>query len=325
MKTMSNISSNTGNEKSGAVNGGEKNQTLPVCHMRGQGCRVDRSKEEILWANRFFYKELPTIHLDTAGTTYADKNYLIRRNGEAHDSHNRLFVLEYVMSGKGYIEANGIRSTVTAGDLYIVDGRFTHQYYADSKDPFEKKWINVRGSFLNSVIPLLLQENPYLVMSLGGSAEMIMDQIHNRIRRTTPTDSNEMLGYIMKKIVDLFILIDTERKKAQDTFSRQEKIVRYIEQNICLDIHVSDLCESFYISASTLYRLFMTCFGMSPKDFIMAKKVEMAQRMISDNESSFSAIASALHFYDSRHFARTFKKYTGVSPAEYKNRILPNG
>ena len=40
--------------------------------------------------------------------------------------------------------------------------------------------------------------------------------------------------------------------------------------------------------------------------------------MLLDDDVPMSAIASALSFYDSHHFLKTFKKYEGVFPAEYR-------
>ena len=85
---------------------------------------------------------------------------------------------------------------------------------------------------------------------------------------------------------------------------------------------MGDLCEHFYISPSTIYRHFVTSFGVSPKEFIMQKKIEAAKRMIATNESTLQSIATVLHFCDSHHFFRCFKKYTGMSPSEYRGRLL---
>ncbi|MBR2354714.1 MAG: helix-turn-helix transcriptional regulator, partial [Clostridia bacterium] len=67
---------------------------------------------------------------------------------------------------------------------------------------------------------------------------------------------------------------------------------------------------------------FVTSFGVSPKEFIMQKKIEAAKRMIATNESTLQSIATVLHFCDSHHFFRCFKKYTGMSPSEYRGRLL---
>ena len=158
--------------------------------LRGNTIRVDRSREEILWANTFWeIRRRPTLWVDMAGITFRDKNYFIARGGEPDTVSYDLYVLEYVTAGKGYIESLGERTEVKAGDFYLVNCKLPHCYYSDEKDPFEKKWMNVRGSFLEALCPLILQGKPYAVLPLGEHAGQIMDDIHKRIRRTTDRKS----------------------------------------------------------------------------------------------------------------------------------------
>ena len=293
--------------------------------LRTERSRVDRSREEIIWANTFWEtRRRPTLWVDMAGITYSDKNYYIERLGSPDTVSYDLFVLEYVTSGKGYLEALGERAEVSAGDFYLINCKMPHCYYSDGKDPFEKKWINVRGSFLDALCPLILQGKPYVVLPLGERAGQVMDEIHKRIRRTTPADSDQILSFTMKRILDLFLMADRYRTEEMESLPQVEQIVRYIEQNICLDLHVRDLCEHFYISASTLYRHFMAQFGTSPKEFIMQKKIEASKRMIASGESTLQTIATVLHFCDAHHFFRCFKACTGMSPSEYRASLLTN-
>ncbi len=283
--------------------------------------RVDRAKEQIFWANSFWdARRKPLFWVDMAGRTFRDKNYFISRSGPRFAGGD-LFVLEYVTSGSGYLEALGEKTRVGAGDLYVINCRIPHCYYADPHDPFEKKWINVRGGFLGAVEPLLLGGKPYAVFPIGEEAGRVMDDIHKRIRRATPADSEQMISDVMKQIVDLLGLCDRCRREEMEKLSPEEQIARYVEENICLDLRVSDLCEHFFTSPSTLYRRITSAFGITPKDLILQKKIEAAKHMIAANESDLSAIASVLHFSDHHHLFRCFRRYTGMSPSEYRASV----
>ena len=288
-------------------------------YTTGKGfSRINANKEEFIWANKYRASTLPLFHLELAGVTYADPSYRLVRDSDPHHHSENMFVLEYVTAGKGYIESRGVRSELCAGDLYLVDCRFPHRYFADEEEPFEKKWLNIRGSLLNAMAPLILQETCYAVLPLGEGAGSVMDEIHRRIRCATPADSEAMLTEVMKLILELFMMMDRYRRDAQQNSSQIERIVSYIEQNICLDIHVSDLVDYFYISTSTLYRLFINEYGMSPKEFILHKKIEVSKQMIAEGDSNFQTIATVLNFYDAHHFCRVFKRRTGMNPTEYR-------
>ena len=255
--------------------------------------------------------------VECAGITYPNPAYLVRRT-RAADCFDSLFVVEYVVSGKGYIESEGKRACVGAGDLYLINRRTVHRYYADAEEPFLKKWINVDGSFMNHMTRAFSLDEPFLVMPLGKSAEQILDSIHARIRATTKSDSDDMIAYVMQQLLSLFLMMDEYRRAEDEKRSIEERILQYVERNIGLDISVATLCREFYVSSSTLYRIFRQSFGDAPKDFILRKKIEAAKRMLCEEDMSVSAVASALRFYDSHHFLKTFKKYEGSFPAEYK-------
>ena len=250
-----------------------------------------------------------------------DKNYAIRRNRSSKRSFEHLYVIEYVTAGLGYIESEGKKTEVREGDLYIIRRRTVHSYYADSKQPYTKKWINVSGGFINALADVFLAKKPFTVLPLGESAERIIDGIHSLL-----SDPNAEVGKteseVMRKLLELFLLIDAHRKQSQGQLSLFDRICEYIDQNIFSDISLSSVCEKFFISSSTLYRLFKTNAGVSPKEYVQGKKIEVAKRMIAANDSSLNSIAAALNFYDSHHFFHAFRAATGMSPSEYKKAIL---
>ena len=110
--------------------------------------------ETIIWWNQFPNRNMNIFHIERAGITKPDSQYRIVRK-RCHSTYDSLFVIEYVTAGKGYIESEGKRAAVQAGDLYIINRRTNHCYYADEEDPFEKKWINISGKFLNSILLML--------------------------------------------------------------------------------------------------------------------------------------------------------------------------
>lgn len=278
---------------------------------------INSNRETIYWQNWVSNHNKEILHLERAGITDPDPNYTIFRTQEKAD----FYVIEYVTAGKGHIESMGKIEEVSEGDVYIIHQRTQHLYFSDKDDPFRKKWLNVSGTFISSMLSAFKIEGPFFVMKLGEKAERILDDIHRRSAQTSSADIDEMVTYTMKRLLDLFIMIDDQRRSEADAMPLEDRIVRYIENNICLDISVAKLTETFFISSSTLYRMFQRLYGMSPKDFILKKKIEFAVRMISLGDANMQMVASTLNFYDSHHFFRTFKKYVGVTPGEYKKQL----
>ncbi len=277
---------------------------------------INKNKETIFWQNWGSNRNKDILNIERAGITDPDPNYTVYRTVEKAD----FYVIEYVTDGKGHIESRGKKAEVSAGDVYIIHQKTKHLYYADKETPFRKKWVNVGGTYISAMISAFKIDAPFFVMRLGETAEPIFDDIHRKAINTTSSNIDETVTFTMKRILDLFIMIDNKRRTETSKMELDKRIVRYIEDNICLDISVATLSETFFISPSTLYRMFQRLYGMSPKDFILKKKIEFAKRMISQSDTNMQMVASTLNFYDSHHFLRTFKKYTGMTPGEYKNQ-----
>lgn len=62
------------------------------------------------------------LYLEGAGVTHPDPGYYIQRT-QRDRCFRYLYVMEYVISGKGYIECDGKCLDVQAGDFYIFSIR----------------------------------------------------------------------------------------------------------------------------------------------------------------------------------------------------------
>ena len=98
------------------------------------------------------------------------------------------------------------------------------------------------------------------------------------------------------------------------------KIRDFIDSNIQANIGLDDIANKFFFSKSYIISCFKNEFGISPKQYIIQKKIETAKNMLLETDMSVKAISEMLHFADSHHFSNTFKKQTGISPMEYRSR-----
>lgn len=283
---------------------------------------IDRSREKIIWKNSVPYSQSDIFYMEMAGITYPHENYAIRRNrNNSKRSFEYLYVIEYVTSGAGYIESEEKSARVGEGDIYIIHRRTVHAYYADKQQPFCKKWINVSGQFMNAMEKTFLGEEPFTVIHMGKKGEQLLDSIHSLVSQEI-SDIDKTYNEIMKLLFDMFLSINDEKKSLLGELSLFECIADFIDCNVSSNITVSYLSERFFTSPSTLYRTFVKSVGMSPKEYITSRKIAAAKRMIAANDSTFNTIATSLGFYDSHHFFRVFHAFTGMSPTEYKNKVL---
>lgn len=89
---------------------------------------------------------------------------------------------------------------------------------------------------------------------------------------------------------------------------------------------ISKAAEMVGYSRRTLRRAFRHLVGHSPKTCARIIRFHQAwQTMCTDVERSLTDIAFSCGYYDQPHFTREFKRFTGMTPGEYKSWMLKRG
>lgn len=105
----------------------------------------------------------------------------------------------------------------------------------------------------------------------------------------------------------------------KETESLYEKMLSYIEENYSSKIALNDIAEALHANSSYLSRLFKQKSGNNLFDAVLEKRIEKAKEYMTDTDWKIYKISQAVGFEDTGYFSRVFKKYTGISPTEYKN------
>lgn len=97
-------------------------------------------------------------------------------------------------------------------------------------------------------------------------------------------------------------------------------VTDYIKHHLSEPIRADALARGLFISRPHLSSKFRKETGMTLTDFILQEKVNEAKQLLRYSDKSATAISSYLAFSSLGHFSRVFKKYTGQTPGEYRER-----
>ena len=105
-------------------------------------------------------------------------------------------------------------------------------------------------------------------------------------------------------------------KKSEKLFFT--KAVNYIRENIYEQITLDDLANAAAISKFHFSRLFKEETGLTPLEYVVQTKINLAKTILSTTNRTIADIAMDLGFSSESSFINAFKKRTGISPNRFR-------
>ena len=122
-----------------------------------------------------------------------------------------------------------------------------------------------------------------------------------------------------RKVVSDFILriaaLEQTQERRDPFLSRVEE---YLEENYNKEFSVEEMADALNISRSYLSTCYKSKTGMNLSDTIQHFRVKKAMALLRDRTMRVSEIYVSVGFVSESTFQRQFKKYTGMTPKEYR-------
>jgi AraC-like DNA-binding protein len=248
--------------------------------------------------------------IEMAGISYCDGSYSIGRK----NSH--IYIFEYILSGQGTVKLDSGDFTASEGDIYILHKHSNHIYYSDEKNPWTKIWFNADGSLIDSLIQLYkvnhinhivglnIKEHFFNILDITKSKDKSYEDIFNEASLVF----HEIIIKIAKNINQKYIQHSPEALELK----------QFIDKNVMKNVSLKELGDLIYRSPSQTIRIFKKDFGITPYNYLMNKKLEIAKLMLLNTNMSVKEISMSLSFADEHYFSNYFKAKAGVSPSKFK-------
>ena len=92
----------------------------------------------------------------------------------------------------------------------------------------------------------------------------------------------------------------------------------YLDEKFRSNVTNQLLAANFGFVPSYFVCFFKICYGLTPMDYLVNKRIDEAKVLLEDGSLKIKDIARVVGYEDSLYFSKVFKKFTGVSPKEYK-------
>lgn len=205
----------------------------------------------------------------------------------------------------------------TSDDFFVYYMLFSESFIADS---FLLKDFRTQFPFMNyaGIQCFPLEEEQ------GGEVEVIVHKMNEEIKGRRQGMSQALKLYIHLLFIHAYRNYTDQlqaRQSANDpataTFTRFLKLV---SQHFLTYKKVADYAAMLYLSADHLNRIIKACSDKTAHEFIDEMIVMEAKAHLLHSTLSVAEIAYSLGFSDPSHFNKFFRKQTGGTPAQFRQK-----
>lgn len=255
--------------------------------------------------------------------------------------------LKYVQKGEEVYQFNNRRYSVKENQFLLTNENNRGVVEIESKQQVVGICINLSADILKQVIashitPDALEPDPHLADFLLGRA--MPEQIIGTKQSSTGSyletlaqnftegqdtilDPTEFFFEVADSVVTEVIPLHQKIRALEairpltqkDLFLKLEKTRKLIEHEFVLPLNAQNLAEEAGISLYHFIRLFKKCYGQTPIQLLIARRMVHAQKLLRETNLSVNEVAEYCGFSDLQIFSKAFKKYIGHSPSGFKN------
>ena len=145
-----------------------------------------------------------------------------------------------------------------------------------------------------------------------------LDALYEKLHDATQKGDDRRKFYVLLEILDILSKNLRAHVAPQSIPDELKTILEDINTNF---LHIKSLCyftEKFFVSQSTLNRLFRTHLNTTPRAYLEAKRLAHARLLLKSGKSVLAA-AMESGFPDTSNFIRLFKKRFSITPGQYRN------
>ena len=177
-------------------------------------------------------------------------------------------------------------------------------------------WIDVGENFeLGSALGKV--SNSFLKPSNEQTKELLfsgLEQLHSVFE----SENNFSKTTALFSLLDILVNKSCEKNiGADDLPIALQNVLNYMNDNFAQIKYINEIQKKFFISSATLNRWFKQYINLSPREFLEAKKLGLAEQLLQKG-FSVTETAESAGFSDTSHFITVFKKKFGKTPLKYK-------
>ena len=238
--------------------------------------------------------------------------------------HPDCFEFSYLVQGNILFRVDGQDYPLSGGDLFVTFPDEVHSTGSIPLSLHKMYWFQLDAVHPDRFLFLQpeaaqwlisqLRQLPTRTVRMDSTATELFRMLFSALGEESTAGQYQAAALLQTFLCQMLRSASTSRKQlTPDIVKVRAYILTHLDQPLPLE-ELAVLCA---LSVSRFKQKFKDQLGISPRNFINFHKIEAAKQLLAAGKSATEA-AMALGFSGSDYFSVVFRRYTSLSPTEYR-------
>ena len=241
-----------------------------------------------------------------------------------HPEGRNDYQLLYIAAGKGefYFKGSKEPTIVTKGNMILFRPGEPQVYYYYAVDKTEVYWVHFTGWKVEEYLERYELPHDENVFYTGVSPDYpwIYNQMIRELQLQRVNHEDMISLYMHHIFITINRYIKERRETKNDTINDIERAAHYFKDNYNKQISIEQYAAEHLMSVNWFIHSFKSVMKMSPMKYIISLRIAMAKGYLENSAKNIAEISNEVGYENALYFSRLFRKYTGMTPTEYRKK-----
>ena len=271
--------------------------------------------------------ELSSREVNWQGISFEENNVPAGKSPEFCFTHHAIGVnTSQYLHCEFKAEGKRVKQTLLTGDFMIIPAGLTVTAHPDR--PTVSASLNLSHELLARNALELWGDDKFELIPHSKASDSLVPEIMKVFRSEINDNSKSCSFYVetMANALAVHLLKNFSNRShkvvrpAGSLSGKKLKVVLgYIDSHLGEKIELADLAALMDYSQYHFSRAFKNSTGLTPYQYVIQQRIELAKRLLLKSNISLSEVSLASGFSHQSHMNRHFKRLTGTTPKAFKN------
>ncbi len=264
---------------------------------------------------------------DSAPVTFAYRRFVDQDSNHRLHLNKHCEIYVYISGDADYVVEDNYYE-LRRGDIILIDPLEVHKAVLKSECMYERFYIlltsdcfpNMLSDPLSELLSKPKGEQNLIRFDTEKREEMIslLFSMNESLKQGDNADKTLLLSQLLSFLVEINNGLRQTKTTAEHGGDRLLcEIMSCIDKNAISDLSLSDMAQTLGISPQYMSSYFKSRVGTTLTGYMQAKRISAAKQLL-DSGSNVTEACYDSGFNDCSYFIRTFKRFVGMTPLQYK-------